>query len=153
MQKKPVELRFARKDDQETIVKFNNAMALETEGKNLDVETLRRGVESVLNYSSLGFYLIAEEEGKITGSLMITKEWSDWRNGLFWWIQSVYVEPEFRRKGTYRAMHKFIREEAAKADKVIGIRLYVDRENVIAQKTYQSLGMAETNYRLYEEMV
>ena len=153
MQKKPVELRFARKDDLETIVKFNNAMALETEGKNLDVETLRRGVESVLEDSSLGFYLIAEEEGKITGSLMITKEWSDWRNGVFWWIQRVYVEPEFRRKGTYRAMHKFTREEAARADKVIGIRLYVDRENVIAQKTYQSLGMAETNYRLYEEMV
>ena len=98
-----------------------------------------------------GFYVVAENSGGVVGTLMITTEWSDWRDGLFWWIQSVYVSPDFRRKGIYRQMYQYIRSLASENADICGYRLYVEKDNTIAQQTYETLGMAETDYLLYEQ--
>lgn len=135
----------------ELLVDFNRRMASESEDKGLDDVTLRRGVEYLLQHPRDGFYLVAEHAGKVAGSLMVTYEWSDWRNGRFWWIQSVYVLPEARRQGVYRALHEHVRQQAHRDPEACGIRLYVERDNAGAMATYQALGMAETHYRLYEE--
>lgn len=136
--------------DLETIAGFNAAMALETEGKTLDRERLRSGVAAVLADDRLGFYLLAEVRGRTAGQLMVTTEWSDWRNGYFWWIQSVYVESRFRRQGVYRALDHHVRTEAHKRADVCGLRLYVDRDNRVAQAVYASLDMQHSNYDMYE---
>ena len=146
----PLKIRRASALDLDAVVAANLAMALETEGKVLDRETLRSGVESVLGNAGLGFYLVAEREGQVVGQLLITTEWSDWRNAYFWWIQSVYVIPERRRQGVYRALYDQVILEAKQAGNVCGVRLYVDQENLIAQRTYEHLGMAHSHYRLYE---
>ncbi|HDQ41083.1 MAG TPA: GNAT family N-acetyltransferase [Desulfonatronum sp.] len=137
--------------DVDTLVRFNLQMAKETEDIRLLPEVLAAGVESVLRNPALGFYLVAEIRGKIVGSLMVTTEWSDWRNGTFWWIQSVYVAPKSRRRGIFRALYNEVRERAKKSAKVCGCRLYVERDNAVAQATYASLGMTETKYKLLEE--
>ena len=110
-----------------------------------------RGVEAVLSDPGHGFYVVADTGGEIAGSLLVTFEWSDWRNGRFWWIQSVYVRPAYRRRGVYRALHEFVRDRARSTGGVVGLRLYVERENAVAQRTYAALGMDETPYRMYEE--
>lgn len=144
------EIRRATLEDAETIAAFNIAMALETENKALDANTVQAGVASLFDAPELGFYLVAEADGQIVASLMITTEWSDWRNGLFWWIQSVYVSPLFRRQGLFSQLYRHV-ESLAKGDsRVCGFRLYVEKENEIAQSTYRSLGMKETHYRLFE---
>ena len=145
--------RVAVAEDAATLAGFNRAMALETESKSLPMETLLPGVEAVLRDPDHGFYVVADSGGEIAGSLLVTFEWSDWRNGRMWWIQSVYVRPAHRRKGVYRALHEAVRERARAAGDVVGIRLYVERENVAAQRTYAALGMSETPYRIYEEML
>ncbi|HEY8049311.1 MAG TPA: GNAT family N-acetyltransferase [Ramlibacter sp.] len=138
--------------DADTIARFNAAMARETEGKELIDEVIGAGVRRLLATPSLGFYLVAEHDGKVVACLMITNEWSDWRNGLFWWIQSVYVDAAYRRKGVYRRMYEEVRA-LAKADAgVCGFRLYVEKENEVAHATYASLGMKETDYFMYEEL-
>ncbi len=129
----------------------NMAMAAETEDRGLDQDTLRRGIAYLLEHPAEGFYLVAEREGTAVGSLMVTFEWSDWRNGRFWWIQSVYVPPSYRRQGVYRAMHDAVHNLAADDAQLCGIRLYVERDNVRAQRTYIEMGMHETHYRLFEE--
>ena len=144
-------IRKASKSDAHAIAQFNIAMAMETEGKELVRNEIESGVLGLLNHPEYGFYLVAESDDKIVGSLMITYEWSDWRNGLFWWIQSVYVLPEFRRKGVYRAMYEKIKKMAADDPMVWGFRLYVEKENHPAQQTYLNLGMKETHYRMFEE--
>ena len=146
------EIRVAMENDLDTIVEFNKAMALETENKILPHDKIYYGVKNILENPSLSFYIVADNDEKIIASLMITTEWSDWRNGLFWWIQSVYVIPEFRRKGVYRQMYSFIKTMANSVPEICGFRLYVEKENVTAQNTYKSLGMTETNYKLYEEL-
>ena len=125
-------------------------MALETERLALDEAVVRPGVAAVLDDDSLGFYLVAEVEGQPAGQLMVTFEWSDWRNGLWWWIQSVYVRPEFRRRGVYSALHRRVAEEARAADGICGIRLYVEQDNTTAQQVYKSLEMYPTRYHIYE---
>jgi ribosomal protein S18 acetylase RimI-like enzyme len=145
-------LRLAGAADAETLVEFNCAMALETEGKQLLPEVIGAGVRGLLGTRDSGFYVVAEEEGKIIGALLVTKEWSDWRNGDFWWIQSVYVRPEFRRQGVYKRLYRHVQELAAKDPKVCGYRLYVERENGRAQSTYRALGMKETRYLVFEEL-
>ena len=125
-------------------------MALETERLALDEAIVRPGVAAVLDNDSLGFYLVAEVEGQPAGQLMVTFEWSDWRNGLWWWIQSVYVRPEFRRRGVYSALHRRVAEEARTADGICGIRLYVEQDNTTAQQVYKSLEMYPTRYHMYE---
>jgi ribosomal protein S18 acetylase RimI-like enzyme len=138
--------------DADTIARFNSAMALETEGKALIEEVIGAGVRRLIETPSLGFYLVAEHEGKVVACLMITNEWSDWRNGLFWWIQSVYVDAAYRRKGVYRRMYEEVRSLAKAEPGVCGFRLYVEKENEVAHATYAALGMKETDYFMYEEL-
>ena len=146
-----MEVRFATIADADTIAGFNQAMAMETENKRLAGEVIGAGVRALMENPRDGFYVVAEIEGETAASLMVTSEWSDWRNGFFWWIQSVYVKQAFRRRGLYSAMYRFVKNEAAKRKDVCGFRLYVERENISAQKTYEYLGMARTAYILYEE--
>lgn len=148
-----VTIRAATEGDTDILTQFNHSMAEETEEKTLDPDTVRKGVQSVLDDPSRGFYLLAVREEAIVGSLMVTPEWSDWRNGTFWWIQSVYVRPYARRSGVYRALHRAVRIRARAADDVCGLRLYVERGNEAARETYEALGMTETSYRMYEEML
>lgn len=149
--KKHITIREAGKTDSEAIIQFNINMAWETEERKLAREKITSGVNSLLQKPEYGFYLVAESENEIVGTLMITYEWSDWRNGIFWWIQSVYVKPEFRRQGVYRKMYKTIRKLADEHPGVCGCRLYVEKENEAAQQTYQNLGMTETHYKMFEQ--
>lgn len=143
-------IRRGQPRDLEALVEFNQAMAEETEGLSLPGERLRAGIEAVLADAMRGFYLVAEGGPGIAAALMVTTEWSDWRNGFFWWIQSVYVRPDCRRQGLYAALYRRVQAMADDHDDVCGFRLYVERENETAQRTYRSLGMNETAYRLYE---
>lgn len=144
-------IRPAAESDTDTIIKFNIAMALETEGKELNPDKAKQGVKNMFLHPEYGFYVVAELDKQIIGSLMITFEWSDWRNSLFWWIQSVYVKPRYRRKGVFRRMYQFIKEKAKADQNVCGLRLYVDNDNSTALDTYKSLGMKQTGYGLFEE--
>lgn len=144
-------IRYANKNDISTIVNFNSAMALETEGKHLDSVTVHKGVEAVLNNKNHGFYLLAESDGVPVGQLMVTKEWSDWLNGEFWWIQSVYVHPDYRKNNVYKKLYSEIIRLAQDSEKVCGIRLYVDKNNAKAQTVYSRLGMTESNYLFFEK--
>ena len=144
-------IRVAEERDAETVTRFNAAMALETENRELDRETALAGVKNLLKNPQYGFYLIAERAGETAGSLMITGEWSDWRNGIFWWIQSVYIRPEFRRQGIYSRLYAQVKEMARERGDVCGLRLYVEQENVAAQRTYLALGMQEAHYRMFEQ--
>ena len=144
-------IRDARTDDIEFLVRFNRNLAQETEGLTLDADTLRCGVQALFDDPSLGFYLVAVSQQRVVGCLMITKEWSDWRNGVFWWVQSVYVEEEFRRQGIFRQLYAAV-QSLASEKKVCGFRLYVERENVVAQNTYRDLGMCETPYKMFEQL-
>lgn len=146
----PITVRHASSKDVPSIAAFNIAMARETEGKQLDLETISAGVASLFKHTELGFYLVAEQEGKTLASLMITTEWSDWRNGLFWWIQSVYVVPEARRQGLFTQLYRHVESLAAAEPNICGFRLYVEKENEVAKAVYRSLGMNETHYRLFE---
>jgi len=148
----PLTIRKAERRDADAIAGFNSAMALETEGKALLPERVNPGVLRLLNDPSLGFYVVAERSGEVVGSLMVTNEWSDWRNGLFWWIQSVYIVPAARRQGVYRALYDFVRDMARADPGICGFRLYVEKDNTAAQRTYSSLGMAPTDYLVYEEL-
>ncbi len=146
-----VEIRMARPGDLEALVDFNQRMARETEGRELERATLAAGVAALFEREGLGFYLVAEDaDAGVVAALMVTYEWSDWRNGCFWWIQSVYVRPEFRRRGLYRALYLFVRNLGIERGGVCGFRLYVEKENVIARETYAALGMEESPYRMYE---
>lgn len=145
-----ITIRRATEDDVTLLTQFNVAMARETEDKALNPGVVGPGVRSLVTDERLGFYLVAETADRIAGCLAITFEWSDWRNGLFWWIQSVYVDPAFRQRGVFRKLYDNVYQEAAHTPNVCGIRLYVERENVGAQATYSRLGMTETNYRLFE---
>jgi GNAT superfamily N-acetyltransferase len=145
-------IRPATAADVDRLVAFNRAMAEESEQKALDTKTLANGVTALLRHPADGYYLIAESDGAgPVGALMVTFEWSDWRNGRFWWIQSVYVRPEWRRRGVYSALHAHVRDLALRDPNACGLRLYVERENTGAQATYRALGMVETHYRLMEE--
>ena len=143
-------IRKATQADISSIIRFNSAMALETENISLDIPTLQNGVHSIFNNPQNGFYIVAESKGSVRGCLMITYEWSDWRNGLFWWIQSVYVQKEFRKKGILKKMYGFIKIRVDNNNDIVGIRLYVDKNNKQAQDVYKRLGMGKLNYDLFE---
>src|SRR6185295_1850052 len=145
-------IRRANPRDARTLAAFNSAMALETEGKILLPKVIGAGVRGLLRRPDSGFYSVAELGGEVIGALMVTKEWSDWRNGDFWWIQSVYVRPEHRRRGVYRRMYAHLRKLAAKDRAVVGFRLYVEQHNRRAQSTYRASGMARTHYLVYEHL-
>ena len=144
-------VRKAESADAESLVDFNQKMALETEGKHLDEAVLSSGVAAVFADPGKGFYVVAEDGGSIVGGLLVTFEWSDWRNKWFWWIQSVYIVPEARGKGIYSRLYAFVKDEAAKKGNVCGFRLYVERDNAHAQKVYEKLGMRNSIYFMYEE--
>ncbi len=142
----------AAEEDVLFILNCNRAMAEETEDLGLDPATLEAGIRHLLTNPREGFYLVARDGDEAVGTLMVTFEWSDWRNGRFWWIQSVYVVAAARRRGVYRAMHDAVRKLAGDDPQACGLRLYVERENTTAQQTYLNIGMHETHYRLYEEL-
>ena len=143
-------VRRATVHDMDVLVEFNAAMALESEGKALDRRRLRDGVAALLDEDGRGFYLVAETEDRVVGQLMVTYEWSDWRNAHFWWIQSVYVASDWRRRGVYRSLHEYVLAEARNRGDVCGVRLYVDRDNHVAQQVYSNLGMDRSHYDLFE---
>jgi len=146
-------LRTAKQRDLARLAEFGTAMAMETENKKLSLAVVSQGVKSLFNSPQDGFYVVAEVEGEIVGSLKVTFEWSEWRNWFFWWIQSVYVQPEFRRQRVFRKLYEYIKTKALAQANVCCLRLYVEKDNDIAKNTYLSLGMEETNYKLYEEML
>ena len=145
-----ISVRLACGDDAEIIADHSAAMAREIEDIELDYNRLLAGTRAVFEDAGKGFFVVAERESRVVGQLMITFEWSDWRNGLFWWIQSVYVEPASRGQGVYSALHQWVIEQAAAARDVCGVRLYVDKSNHNAQRTYRRLGMTPAVYDMYE---
>lgn len=151
---KEINVRRAEPADVLIIAEFNQQMAEETEGKRLSSEVLTAGVNAVFADSNKGFYVVAENDLKeVVGCLLVTFEWSDWRNGWFWWIQSVYTRADFRGKGVYRRLYDWVKNEAREKGDVRGFRLYVEKENEGAQKVYEKLGMEECVYFMYEEML
>ena len=149
-------VRRATVTDKETIRIFSEALARETEAKALDFETLQAGVEAVLTDPLKGWYAVAEHNSVtgppiIVGQILITFEWSDWRNGNFWWLQSLYVDQHHRKQGVFRQLYRYVSEEARKsAEKVCGFRLYVEQANYSAQQIYDHMGLQETSYQMYE---
>ena len=145
-------LREARRSDADVIANHNAAMARETEDKRLDPAIVGPGVEALFVNSSLGRYWVAEAAGQVIGQLMVTYEWSDWRNGTIWWIQSVYVRPESRRQGVFSALYRHVESLATAEPGVIGLRLYVESNNLRAQHTYEALGMVKPGYLVMEAL-
>jgi ribosomal protein S18 acetylase RimI-like enzyme len=146
-----ITVRTATREDAEAIIYFQLNMAWETEAMRLVPETVTKGVNAVFEDPSRGQYYVAEDNGRRIASLLITYEWSDWRNANVWWLQSVYVVPEFRRKGVFRLMYSHIKQLAEEQD-VAGLRLYVETNNTRAQKTYEALGMSSEHYNFFEWM-
>ncbi len=146
-------VRRAVVEDVAAIVSFNRSMALETEGKELPAAVITAGVEGLFRRPEYGFYLVAEAGAAVVGCLLVTFEWSDWRNGLMWWIQSVYVDSEWRGRGVSRRLYERVKALAAGDGGVRGFRLYVEKENLAAQRAYAALGMEETCYKLFEDLV
>ena len=147
-----ITVREALPSDAGRIAAFQVAMAAETEQLKLASPTVEKGVREVFDRPALGKYFVAEREGAVVASLLITYEWSDWRNAMVWWIQSVYVVPEMRQKGVFKKMYHHIREQVLSDDRVTGIRLYVDKSNERARKVYQRIEMDGDHYALYEWM-
>lgn len=147
-----ISIRSATSADARVIVDFNNRLAMETEGETLNSDLIVPGVSAVLHDATKGRYWVAVTEDRIVGQIMVTYEWSDWRNGMLWRIESVYVHENFRRSGIFSALYRHVESLAAAAPDVRGLRLYVEEENRQAQKTYESLGMAVTGYRVMESI-
>jgi GNAT superfamily N-acetyltransferase len=148
-----MKIRLAQMAEVDALVEFNQAMAFETEGKHLEIETLEKGVAAVFSDEKKGFYVVAENNGAIVGGLLVTYEWSDWRNSGFWWIQSVFIRPEARGKQLYSQMYGFVKAKAEVAGNVCGFRLYVENDNGHARAVYEKLGMHASHYLMYEEEV
>jgi len=146
-----ITIRRAEREDAEFLVRGNASLALETEGLSLDLDRLRDGVHGVFDAPERGFYLIAESGGARLGQLLITYEWSDWRNGVFWWVQSVYVVEAARKRGVFAALYRHAREMARAQGGVCGIRLYVENHNERAMAAYERVGMKRTIYQMFEE--
>ena len=140
----------ARPSDIPAIVEFNAALARETEHRELPLDVLTRGVTRLLDKPEFGQYFVAEVDNQVVGCMMITYEWSDWRDGLIYWLQSVYVRTEYRRRGVFRALLAAVENKAKASPDVCGIRLYVERENAHAQATYQKHGLGPTPYQVME---
>ncbi len=160
-------IRRATLADAPSLIAFNQGIARETEDRELPTDILTPGVEGMLAHPERGFYLVAElgcspqspslSQSQVIACLMVTYEWSDWRNGMLWWIQSVYVQAKHRRKGIYKRLYQFVQqlaeEERGKGEKICGFRLYVEQDNAIAQATYSNLGMSQTPYRIFEQLI
>jgi ribosomal protein S18 acetylase RimI-like enzyme len=147
-----LEIREAVASDATQIAQYNAMLAMETEGTRLAPEVAERGAEAMFADRSKGRYWLAEVDGEVVGQLMLTYEWSDWRNGMVWWIQSVYVHGDFRRRGVFSALYRHVESLARQEPEVCGLRLYVERDNARAQSTYEALGMHTTNYLVMQSM-
>ncbi|NLE35460.1 MAG: GNAT family N-acetyltransferase [Bacteroidales bacterium] len=147
-----ITIRKAIPDDAPVIISFQQAMAMETEGMELQSDVITNGVTAVFSDPTKGQYYVAENPDRVVASLMITYEWSDWRNANIWWFQSVYVIPEYRRKGIFRLMYDHVKKEGMECG-IAGLRLYVESENVRAQKTYEAMGMNGSHYCTFEWLV
>jgi ribosomal protein S18 acetylase RimI-like enzyme len=143
-------VRVASPADAEFLVRGNAEMALETEHLSLDFDRLRDGVHAVFENPARGIYYVASVGARRAGMMMITYEWSDWRDGVFWWIQSVFVEPEFRSQGVFKALYRNVENLAKATPGVVGLRLYVENSNSRAQNTYERAGMTRTAYQMFE---
>ncbi|MBR9727987.1 GNAT family N-acetyltransferase [Shewanella intestini] len=146
-----MQIRLGNASDLTALVQFNQAMALETENLQLDTDTLTRGVKGMLEHPERGFYLVAEQDLQILGSLMVTFEWSDWRAQQYYWVQSVYVTPQHRRKGVYAKLYQYVKQLAQTNGDGDCFRLYVEHDNHIAQQTYKKLGMSQSHYLMFEQ--
>ena len=145
-------IRPATRADANVVAEFNRRLAFETEGKVLDPTVLSSGVIAMLSDVNKGRYFVVEIDGRVVGQLGITLEWSDWRNGNVWWIQSVYVDADARRHGVFRKLYEHVATAARTDENVVGIRLYVEHDNKVAQETYRKMGMVMTPYHVMEEM-
>jgi GNAT superfamily N-acetyltransferase len=143
-------LRHAVSQDAAVIADFNARLARETEGRALDPTVLAEGVRQAIADPAKALYWLAELDGRVVGQLMLTLEWSDWRNGWFWWIQSVYVHPEWRGRGVFTRLYRRVEAEAAARADVCGLRLYMERDNARARRTYERLGLQGTHYHVFE---
>lgn len=148
-----IQIRDAEPSDQVSIVEFNSRLADETEGKQLDPNLIGPGVAALLADSSKGRYWLAIIDGKIAGQIMVTYEWSDWRNGMLWWIQSVYIPAEFRRQGVFSALYQHVESLVKEDQNACGLRLYVENSNKRAQQTYRNLAMTEPGYIVMESIL
>jgi len=144
-----MKIRKATLNDLEIIAHYNALLARETEDKVLDLQELTKGVKALLEDTNKGIYYVCELEGQVIGQIMYTYEWSDWRNGLYLWVQSVYVHATYRKQGIFKALYNHVKEICDRDNDTVGIRLYVEKENNVAQNTYQNLGMEECNYLMY----
>lgn len=143
-------IRKANMSDAQILADFNIRMAMETEGKQLDPQTSLRGAKAIFKDPHKGFYLVAEHNGTIIGQLMVTYEWSDWRNMFFYWIQSVFVREDYRKKGVFTCLYSYLTDFAQKKKNIAGLRLYVEKNNSAAKETYEKLGMYNSGYDMYE---
>ena len=150
MKHPPTQIRAGRREDAAIIAEYNQRIALETEDKELDADTVSRGVEQGLRQPEKCRYFVAESGNQVVGQAMVTYEWSDWRNGDLWWIQSVYVHPDHRRQGIFKKLYQHIEFLARKDSKVRGLRLYVEEKNATGQAVYKKLGMSHAGYHVYE---
>lgn len=147
-----ITIRKANKADLDTLVEFQRRLALETENLQLDTSIVRKGMEALFADANKGFYFVAEDKGKVVACHMITFEWSDWRNGMVWWLQSVYVLEEYRKAGVFRLMYDNLIGIIRNDPSLVGLRLYVDKTNVRAQKVYAAMGMNGEHYTVFEWM-
>lgn len=145
-----MKIRKAAEDDIPVIAGFQQKMAYETEKLDLDENVLLDGVGNVFKDPSKGFYLLAVDQGQVVGSMLLTPEWSDWRNSLFLWIQSLYVIPPYRKRGVFRMMYEHVRNMVLASGEYAGLKLYVDKENTPAQDVYRKVGMKDSHYNLFE---
>lgn len=143
-------IRRATPQDLATIVQFNLALVREARGKELDPTRLQKGVQAVLNDGNRGFYTVAELENRVIAAVLVTFEWSDFSNAWFWWLQDVYVEPDCRQQGIFRALYQYLKDQATQSN-VCGLRLYVYKGNARAQAVYEKLGMLPSDSLMYEE--
>ena len=145
-------IRLAEPRDLESLVTYNMALASETEDRHLERSLLQSGVEAILADSAKGFYVVMEHRptGEMIGQLLITFEWSDWRNAVFWWLQSVYVHKDWRRQGVFKQLYDYVLAEGKRRGNVAGIRLYVEQDNAVAQGVYAYVGLSEAPYKVFE---
>ena len=145
-------IRSARPEDGAVIAEFNSRLAAETEGKSLPPEIIAAGVRTLLADPRHGRYFVALDANTVVGQIMHTREWSDWRNGEIWWVQSVYVLPEYRHRGVFRSLYRHLEQLARESPDVIGMRLYVEAHNARAQEAYQRLGFRDASYTVMEQI-